>query len=362
MVWVCESISFHVFWEDLVWRFTEPVRITPCHPDNMCHFELIFWLMLNESFFAVSVHALCSWLHWWHQIYQDVLSFSVWLLVQAVWEMYKKAEASFWTAEEVDLSSDQRHWDGLTKDEKHFVSHILAFFAASDGIVLENLAVRFMKEVQIPEARAFYGFQIAIENIHSGETSENDLTTLSLNDIAQAQHGFWIKCLPNIYELLPRLMLFAPCSTSVLSMSAELFHYEHLEVECGAQSRWFIQHFHVCRHKVTFLRRVLTTFGLSTYIANVILPIFFEDLPSQMCTWIPLCVGRYLVEGRTLSQIYSANWRLNLRLATWFWLFFHGTLPRTCKPMLSYICNLPNTTERCPRLSPESHVIYTGEM
>ncbi|MCO5597851.1 hypothetical protein L7F22_051936 [Adiantum nelumboides] len=85
----------------------------------------------------------------------------------AVWEMYKKAEASFWTAEEVDLSCDQAHWESLSDDEKHFVSHVLAFFAASDGIVLENLAVRFMKEIQIPEARAFYGFQIAIENIHS---------------------------------------------------------------------------------------------------------------------------------------------------------------------------------------------------
>ena len=82
--------------------------------------------------------------------------------------MYKKAEASFWTAEEVDLSNDQKDWEGLTKDEKHFVSHILAFFAASDGIVLENLGVRFMREVQIPEARAFYGFQIAMENVHSG--------------------------------------------------------------------------------------------------------------------------------------------------------------------------------------------------
>ncbi|MCO5551625.1 hypothetical protein L7F22_005130 [Adiantum nelumboides] len=85
----------------------------------------------------------------------------------SVWEMYKKAEASFWTAEEVDLSSDQHHWEGLHNDEKHFISHVLAFFAASDGIVLENLAVRFMKEIQVPEARAFYGFQIAIENIHS---------------------------------------------------------------------------------------------------------------------------------------------------------------------------------------------------
>jgi len=84
-----------------------------------------------------------------------------------VWEMYKKAEASFWTAEEVDLSQDQKQWEELKADEKHFISHVLAFFAASDGIVLENLAVRFMKEIQIPEARAFYGFQIAIENIHS---------------------------------------------------------------------------------------------------------------------------------------------------------------------------------------------------
>ncbi|MQM23933.1 hypothetical protein Taro_057003 [Colocasia esculenta] len=85
-----------------------------------------------------------------------------------IWEMYKKAEASFWTAEEVDLSHDLRHWEHtLTPDERHFVTHVLAFFAASDGIVLENLAARFMKEVQVAEARAFYGFQIAIENIHS---------------------------------------------------------------------------------------------------------------------------------------------------------------------------------------------------
>ncbi|GBG86154.1 hypothetical protein CBR_g41058 [Chara braunii] len=85
----------------------------------------------------------------------------------SIWEFYKKAEASFWTAEEVDLSQDLAHWDGLNKDERFFILHVLAFFAASDGIVLENLAIRFMKDVQVPEARAFYGFQIAIENIHS---------------------------------------------------------------------------------------------------------------------------------------------------------------------------------------------------
>merc|ERR1712110_960172 len=84
-----------------------------------------------------------------------------------IWEMYKKHEASFWTAEEIDLSSDLKDWDGLSVDEQHFIKHIMGFFAASDGIVLENLAGSFATEVQIPEARAFYGFQIAMENIHS---------------------------------------------------------------------------------------------------------------------------------------------------------------------------------------------------
>lgn len=85
----------------------------------------------------------------------------------AIWEMYKKHEASFWTAEEIDLSDDQKHWEGLSDGERHFISHVLAFFAASDGIVNENLAVNFMSEVQVPEARCFYGFQIMMENIHS---------------------------------------------------------------------------------------------------------------------------------------------------------------------------------------------------
>lgn len=85
----------------------------------------------------------------------------------AIWEMYKKCEASFWTAEEIDLGDDQKHWDGLNDGERHFISHILAFFAASDGIVNENLAINFMSEVQLPEARCFYGFQIMMENIHS---------------------------------------------------------------------------------------------------------------------------------------------------------------------------------------------------
>ncbi|RSK49626.1 ribonucleoside-diphosphate reductase small subunit [Hymenobacter rigui] len=84
-----------------------------------------------------------------------------------VWQMYKKAEASFWTAEEIDLSQDQKDWESLNDGERHFISHVLAFFAASDGIVNENLAVNFMQEVQMAEARCFYGFQVMMENIHS---------------------------------------------------------------------------------------------------------------------------------------------------------------------------------------------------
>jgi ribonucleoside-diphosphate reductase beta chain len=85
-----------------------------------------------------------------------------------IWEMYKKAESSFWTAEEIDLLQDLQDWNNkLNKDEKHFIKHVLAFFAASDGIVNENLAVNFLNEVQFPEARCFYGFQVMIENIHS---------------------------------------------------------------------------------------------------------------------------------------------------------------------------------------------------
>jgi ribonucleotide reductase beta subunit family protein with ferritin-like domain len=90
----------------------------------------------------------------------------------SIWKMYKKQIDCFWRAEEIDLSKDIGDWNKLSSDEKHFVSMVLAFFAASDGIVLENLAVRFMSDVQLAEARAFYGFQIAMENIHcvTGET------------------------------------------------------------------------------------------------------------------------------------------------------------------------------------------------
>lgn len=85
-----------------------------------------------------------------------------------IWEFYKHSEASFWTAEEIDLEQDLKDWDDkLNDDERHFIKHVLAFFAASDGIVNENLAENFLAEVQYTEAKFFYGFQVAIENIHS---------------------------------------------------------------------------------------------------------------------------------------------------------------------------------------------------
>ncbi len=84
-----------------------------------------------------------------------------------IWQWYKKSEASFWTAEEIDLGQDLKDWENLNDGERHFISHVLAFFAASDGIVNENLAENFVREVQYTEAKFFYGFQITMENIHS---------------------------------------------------------------------------------------------------------------------------------------------------------------------------------------------------
>jgi ribonucleotide reductase beta subunit family protein with ferritin-like domain len=84
-----------------------------------------------------------------------------------LWQLYKKHVASFWTVQEIDLAADLLDWAKLKEEERHFVTHVLAFFAASDGIVLENINLTFASEVQIPEARAFYGFQAAMENVHS---------------------------------------------------------------------------------------------------------------------------------------------------------------------------------------------------
>ncbi|KAL1666454.1 ribonucleotide reductase small subunit [Schizophyllum commune] len=113
-----------------------------------------------------------------------------------IWQMYKKAEASFWTAEEMDLSKDLHDWQNRMNDnERHFISHVLAFFAASDGIVNENLLERFSGEVQVPEARCFYGFQIMMENIHS-ETYSLLIDTY-IREAAEREHLF------NAVETIP---------------------------------------------------------------------------------------------------------------------------------------------------------------
>jgi ribonucleoside-diphosphate reductase subunit M2 len=106
-----------------------------------------------------------------------------------LWRFYKKAQASFWTAEEITLASDLWDWrQKLNDNERHFISHVLAFFAASDGIVNENLVERFSNEVQVAEARCFYGFQIMMENVHS-ETYSLLIDTL-VSDAAQRAHLF----------------------------------------------------------------------------------------------------------------------------------------------------------------------------
>ena len=130
--------------------------------------------------FPIQYHEVCSLPQCLQQLFDLVLQ---------IWQMYKKAEASFWTAEEMDLSKDLHDWNNrLNDDERHFISHVLAFFAASDGIVNENLVERFSNEVQAAEARCFYGFQIMMENIHS-ETYSLLIDTY-IKDPAQREHLF----------------------------------------------------------------------------------------------------------------------------------------------------------------------------
>ncbi len=116
-----------------------------------------------------------------------------------VWKMYKKSEANFWTTEELDLSKDLKDFNGLNDNEKYFIENILAFFAASDGIVNENLVERFCKDVQLLEAKFFYGFQIAMENIHS-ETYSLLIDTY-VKDIAKKNKLFnAIETIPSVQK------------------------------------------------------------------------------------------------------------------------------------------------------------------
>ena len=118
-----------------------------------------------------------------------------------IWEYYRKAEASFWTAKEIDLHDDIIQWrDKLDDSERHFIKMILAFFAATDGIVNENLALRFYNDVQISEARAFYAFQMAIETIH-GEVYSQLINTLIKDKTEQDYLFHAIETIPSISKL-----------------------------------------------------------------------------------------------------------------------------------------------------------------
>lgn len=114
-----------------------------------------------------------------------------------IWRMYKKQVDCFWRAEEIDLTKDLAHWEALNNDERYYISMILAFFAASDGIVLENLALRFLGDIQSSEARAFYGFQIAMENVHS-ETYSLLIETLIKDKETKHRLFNSIECFPCI--------------------------------------------------------------------------------------------------------------------------------------------------------------------
>lgn len=112
-----------------------------------------------------------------------------------IWSLYKKQVDSFWRAEEVDVSKDLQHWPLLSTSDREFILKVLAFFAASDGIVVENLAVRFMKDVQLAEARAFYGFQIAMENIHS------EMYSILIDTLAGNRKQELFKAVTNDYQI-----------------------------------------------------------------------------------------------------------------------------------------------------------------
>lgn len=155
----------------------------------------------------------------------------------AIWNMYKKAESAFWTAEEVDLSKDMNDWEKLTDNEQHFIKHILAFFAGSDGIVNENLGARFLNEVKPPEAKAFYGFQIAMENIHCVTGDTEILTKDGYMSIE-----FLCKRCPNVQVWNGDE--FSDVTVVQTSESSEVYNVmlsNGMFLKCTPQHKWLIQ-------------------------------------------------------------------------------------------------------------------------
>ncbi|KAK9379769.1 ribonucleotide reductase [Kockiozyma suomiensis] len=160
---VLSDLSIDSAKKDLTSKFTEIKESSPSPTSDSAEIDDSFALVLKERAALKALEAKEPLL------VENKNRFVLFpIKYHEIWQMYKKAEASFWVSEEIDLGKDMHDWENrLNDDERFFISHVLAFFAASDGIVNENLVERFSNEVQIPEARCFYGFQIMIENIHS---------------------------------------------------------------------------------------------------------------------------------------------------------------------------------------------------
>lgn len=168
----------------------------------------------------------------------------------AIWKMYKLAVSSFWTVEEVDLAKDPDDWEKLTDNERHFIKNILAFFAASDGIVNENLSSRFMNEVMAPEAKAFYGFQIAIENIHCVAGNTKILTSNGYDDIE------------NLVDQKVKVWNGKEFTDTVVKYTgdSELYRVElsnGMSLDCTPQHKWFMRtgnqkHPETCKKSVVY--------------------------------------------------------------------------------------------------------------
>jgi ribonucleoside-diphosphate reductase subunit M2 len=256
-----------------------------------------------------------------------------------VWAMYKKAEASFWTAEEIDLAHDHKDWNVKLNDkERHFISHVLAFFAASDGIVNENLVANFATEVQWAEARCFYGFQVAIENIHSEvyslliDTYVKDLVKKAecLNAIETmpcvAKKADWALrwCDPTVASFAERLVAFAAVEGIFFSgsfcaifwlkkrglMPGLCFSNELISRDEGMHCDFACLLYSKLRNSLT-LERINAIIGNAVEIEKEFvvsaLPVELIGMNSRtMCTYIEFCADRLLV-SLGCPKLYEAT-------------------------------------------------------
>lgn len=253
-----------------------------------------------------------------------------------IWTMYKQAVASFWTVEEVDLVHDQKDWDALTDNERHFLKHVLSFFAASDGIVNENLCLNFSNEVQAPEARCFYGFQIAIENIHSEmysllidtyikDPAEKDHLLHAIETIpCVTQKANWALkwCDPTVSSFSERIVAFAVvegiffsgafCSIFWLKkrglMPGLCFSNELISRDEGLHCKFACLLYKKLNHKLP-TDRVHAIVGEAvaiekTFVSDA-LPVNLIGMNSRtMCEYVEFCADR-LLEDLGVSKLYG---------------------------------------------------------